>query len=301
MPPLREVLPPEWRPWLLALGLALLLAAVLEAIVRGLLLSRDYDWMAAAASLGDAAGRRLIDALGLSLVTPVMLLAHEHRLADIALDTGWAWLLLLLGQDFAYYWGHRLSHRVHWFWASHSVHHSPNQLSLVNALRLGWTGRITGSGLLMVPLAWLGFEPVMVAAMVSLNLMWQYGLHAPWMPRLGPLEWVFNTPVHHRLHHASNPEYLDGNYGGVLIVFDRLFGSFHAERPGVTIRYGLTEPLYSNNPLRINLHGWQRLWRALRQAQGLRGTLTVLFGPPQAASDLTSPAVAGGDGRHAPG
>lgn len=292
MPSLQEAVPPQWRPWLLALALGLLLAAVAEGVVRGWLLRRGYDWRAAVASLGDAIGRRLLEALGLSLLAPAVAWAYQHRLTDIALDTPWTWVTLFVGQELAYYWAHRLSHRVHWFWASHAVHHSPDQLSLMNALRLGWTGKFAGNALFVVPLVWLGFAPTAVALMMGLNLLYQFGLHAPWIPKLGPLEWVFNTPAHHRVHHACNPEYLDCNYGGVLIVFDRLFGSLRTERPGVPLRYGLSEPLHSHNPLVINLHGWQRLWRDVRAAHGLRQRWRVISGPPGAKGNAAvSPSV----------
>jgi sterol desaturase/sphingolipid hydroxylase (fatty acid hydroxylase superfamily) len=188
--------------------------------------------------------------------------------------------LLFIGQEFCYYWHHRAAHRVRWFWATHCVHHSPNELTLASALRLGLTGKISGAALFFVPLVWLGYAPVAVLATVGLNLLYQFWLHATWIPKLGPLEWVLNTPSHHRVHHASNPEYLDRNYGGVLIVFDRLFGTFSAEREAVAPRYGLTTPLRSYNPLRIALHGWQALARDLVATRGWRARLRVLFGPP---------------------
>jgi sterol desaturase/sphingolipid hydroxylase (fatty acid hydroxylase superfamily) len=169
---------------------------------------------------------------------------------------------------------------VRWFWATHAVHHSPNELTLAAALRLGWTGKLSGSAIFFVPLVWLGFPPFAVLATLGANLLYQFWLHAPWMPRLGPLEWVFNTPTHHKVHHASNPEYLDCNYGGVLIVFDRLFGSFVALRADVPPRYGLSTPLVSHNPVRIALHAWLALAQDLRAASGTRARLRLLFGPP---------------------
>jgi sterol desaturase/sphingolipid hydroxylase (fatty acid hydroxylase superfamily) len=169
---------------------------------------------------------------------------------------------------------------VRWFWATHAVHHSPNELTLAAALRLGWTGKLAGNALFFAPLVWLGFPPGAVGAALALNLLYQFWIHAPWMPRLGPLEWVLNTPTHHKVHHASNPEYLDCNYGGVLIVFDRLFGSFRELRGDVPPRYGLTTPLFSHNPLRIAFHGWVALARDLCAARGWRQRVRVLFGPP---------------------
>ncbi|AJE20007.1 sterol desaturase family protein [Azotobacter chroococcum] len=277
---IRDTLGPQALPWFAAAFLVLLGIACVEGLARSLLRPGSYDWRASAASFADALIRRGVDALGLSLVAPLFVLAWEHRLQTLEMSSPAAFVALFLGQDFLYYWYHRMAHRVRWFWASHTVHHSPNQLSLATALRLGWTGRLTGNGLFYVLLVWLGFPPLAVTAAVTLNLLYQFWVHAPWMPRLGPLEWVLNTPTHHKVHHASNPEYLDCNYGGVLIVFDRLFGTFVEYRPEIPIRYGLTRPLHSYNPLRIALHGWLELGRDLLRARGLRARLGVLVGPP---------------------
>ena len=273
-------LPPEFRPWLLTLGGLVVAAATLEGVVRQFLLRTGYDWRAFAASLADAVGRRMVDVLGASVALPVLAWAHAHRIGDVALATPTAFLALFLGQELCYYGYHRAAHRVAWFWATHSVHHSPNELNLAAALRLGWTGKLTGTTLFFTPLVWLGFPVQAVLATLAVNLLYQFWLHAPWLPRLGPLEWVLNTPGHHSVHHACNPEYLDCNYGGVLIIFDRLFGTFVELRDDVPIRHGLTEPLYSHNPLRIAMQGWMRLWRRLMRVRGWRARLAVIFGLP---------------------
>lgn len=270
----------EFRPWLLALAGLVVAAAALEGIVRHFVLRAGYDWRAFAASLADAVGRRLVDALGVSMALPVLTWAHAHRLGDIVLATPAAFAVLFLGQELCYYAYHRAAHRVAWFWATHSVHHSPNELNLAAALRLGWTGKLTGTALFFAPLVWMGLPVQAVLAALTANLLYQFWLHAPWMPRLGPLEWVLNTPRHHGVHHASNPEYLDCNYGGVLIIFDRLFGTFVDQRADLPIRYGLTEPLYSYNPLRIATQGWVRLWNQLLQARGWRARIAAVLGPP---------------------
>jgi len=284
---LQQSIAPEWQPWLAALLFMVLAAAVAEGLVLSLRGPGRYDWRAFAATVGDVIGRRAVDALGISLLTPLLLWAHANRLTTLALDHASAFVLLFIGQEFCYYGFHRAAHRVRWFWATHCVHHSPNQLTLAAALRLGWTGKLSGSVLFFMPLVWLGFPPTAVLATVSLNLLYQFWLHAPWIPKLGPLEWVLNTPSHHRVHHASNPEYLDCNYGGVLIVFDRLFGSFVAERDDVPLRYGLTTPLTTYNPLRIALHGWLSLARDLWAARGWRARLRTLFGPPGTSGSAT--------------
>ncbi len=277
---LRQAIGPDALPWLVGLLLLVLGAATLEGLVQTFVLRRRYDWRAYAASLADAAGRRAVDALGLSLAAPLLAWAYAHRVQTIALSTPIAFALLFVGQEFCYYWYHRAAHRVRWFWATHAVHHSPNELTLAAALRLGWTGKLTGTALFFAPLIWLGFAPLAVLATLSANLLYQFWLHAPWMPRLGPLEWVLNTPTHHKVHHASNPEYLDCNYGGVLIVFDRLFSTFVELRDDVPPRYGLKTPLRSHNPLRIALHGWLALARDLLAARGWRARLRTIFGPP---------------------
>jgi sterol desaturase/sphingolipid hydroxylase (fatty acid hydroxylase superfamily) len=271
-------------PWLLGLLAVVIGAATLEGLVQTFVRRQPYDWRAYAASLCDAVGRRAVDALGLSIAAPVLAWAHAHRLQTLALSTPEAFALLFIGQEFVYYWYHRAAHRVRWFWATHSVHHSPNELTLAAALRLGWTGKLSGNAVFLTPLVWLGFPPAAVIATLGANLLYQFWLHAPWMPRLGPLEWVLNTPTHHKVHHASNAEYLDCNYGGVLIVFDRWFGTFVDLRDDVPPRYGLTTPLVSHNPLRIALHGWIALAQDLRAARGARACLRVLFGPPAAAN-----------------
>ncbi len=279
---LGESLGTDAMRWLALLPLVVIGIATLEGLVHTFWLRRGYDWRAFAASVADALGRRAVDALGLSLAAPLLAWAYAHRLQTLALSTPLAFLLLFVGQEFFYYWYHRCAHRVRWFWATHAVHHSPNELTLAAALRLGWTGQLTGTALFFTPLVWLGFPPNAVLASVALNLLYQFWLHAPWMPRLGPLEWVLNTPTHHKVHHASNTAYLDCNYGGVLIVFDRLFGTFVDERPDVPIRYGLTTPLRTHNPLRIALHEWGNLGRDLWGARSWRARLRTVFGPPGA-------------------
>jgi sterol desaturase/sphingolipid hydroxylase (fatty acid hydroxylase superfamily) len=160
------------------------------------------------------------------------------------------------------------------------VHHSPNEFNLGIAYRFGWTGRLAGNSLFFVPMIWLGFAPQAVFATLALNLLYQFWLHTEWVPKLGWLEYVLNTPSHHRVHHASNAEYIDRNYGGVLIVFDRLFGTFAAERDDLPCRYGLTQPLISHNPIRIAFHEWLNIASDLRQARSWREAIGYLFGPP---------------------
>ena len=169
---------------------------------------------------------------------------------------------------------------MRWFWCNHAVHHSPNELNLSAAYRIGILSRASGSAVFYVPLIWVGFDPKVVFAMLSLNLLYQFWIHATWIPKLGWLEYVLNTPSAHRVHHAANLEYLDANYGGVLIVFDRLFGTYRAERDDVPCRYGLVVPMTGYNILRIELHQWRALARDLLAARSLRAIVGHLAMPP---------------------
>jgi sterol desaturase/sphingolipid hydroxylase (fatty acid hydroxylase superfamily) len=257
--------------------------AAIEAAVLAFAAKQKYDWRASLASLADMLVREFAinRLLGYSLVAPLIVLAWQHRLTTMPLGTVPAIAILFVGQEFCYYWFHRASHRIRWFWASHAVHHSPNDLNLAAAYRFGWTGRITGATLFYVPLIWLGFPPGAVFATLAINLLYQFMLHATWIPKLGRwYELVFNTPSHHRVHHASNEAYLDANYGGVLIVFDRLFGTFVEERADLPCRYGLTKPIHSYNPLYIAFHEWIAMARDVWNAKSWRERLLRVFGPP---------------------
>ena len=267
-------------PWMLFGPLLVLGAATIE----GFWLQRSqgrYDWRAYFASLGDLGLRIAMRLLPLGLATGALDWLWGHRLFTMPLQSVWPWALLFVGQEFFYYWMHRADHRVRWLWATHSVHHSSNELNLSAAYRLGWTSRLSIAPIFFAPLVWIGFPPLVVGAALVLNLLYQFWLHATWIPRLGPLEWIFNTPAHHRVHHASNPEYLDVNFGGVLIVFDRWFGTYREERTGISIRYGLVEPIKGYNPLAIGLREWIAISRDLWSERSLRGIFVSAFGPPR--------------------
>jgi sterol desaturase/sphingolipid hydroxylase (fatty acid hydroxylase superfamily) len=152
------------------------------------------------------AGRKLLALLPLSLATPFFAFAWEHRISTITLYSALMVFLLFIGQEFCYYWYHRASRRIRFIWVTHGVHHSPNQLTLSSAYRLGLTGKVTGSAIFFAPLAWFGVSPGIVLATLAFKLLCQFWLHNTWMPKLGWLEWVFNPPSAHRVHHASNVE-----------------------------------------------------------------------------------------------
>ncbi|MGN6633935.1 MAG: sterol desaturase family protein [Oryzihumus sp.] len=197
----------------------------------------------------------------------------------LRLDTGvwWAWVLILLADDVAYYWYHRAHHEIRILWASHVVHHSSQHYNFSTALRQTWTP--FGGLPFWLPLALLGVPPWAIFLQQSVSLLYQFLLHTERVERLWrPVEWVMNTPSHHRVHHGSNQAYLDRNYGGILIVWDRLFGTFAAERRRPS--YGLTTPVDTFNLLTLQYGHFADIARDVRAARRWRDRLGYVVGPP---------------------
>lgn len=239
-----------------------------------------YETRDSAASLIMGLGSQVAPLLGGgALVFGVFMAAYEYRLFDIP-NTWWAVTLCFVLDDLRYYWFHRISHERRWFWASHVIHHSSQHYNLTTALRQTWTGDILGSLLFKTPLVLLGFHPLMIAFVSGLNLIYQFWIHTELIGRLGPFEWIFNTPSHHRVHHATNPRYLDANYAGTLIVWDRMFGSFTPERDDEKCRYGIVKNLGSFNPLVIAFHEWLGIAKDLLKSRSLREVIGYTLGPP---------------------
>jgi sterol desaturase/sphingolipid hydroxylase (fatty acid hydroxylase superfamily) len=239
-----------------------------------------YDAKAAAASIGVAVGHGISGLATAAVVGAAYGLAWQVAPVRWPVASGWTWAVAFLLVEFAYYWFHRWSHTVRWLWASHAVHHTAHELTFPAAVRLGWTSVISGGWLIFLPLVLMGFHPLVVTALLAANLKYQFLLHTEMVGRLGPLEWVLNTPSHHRVHHATNAPYLDKNFGGVLIVFDRMFGTFAAERADEPPRYGLVHAVTSANPFVIAFHEWGRMWRDLRGARSLGEAVRLTFGRP---------------------
>jgi sterol desaturase/sphingolipid hydroxylase (fatty acid hydroxylase superfamily) len=249
-----------------SLWLALLLLEAGWSRLRGLGL---YAWRDTLVNAVMYAGYFLINLFWVHAVFRIYTFVHAHAIVQIGIGawhTGaggrwWEWALLFVAEDFCFYWFHRASHRLRFFWAAHVTHHSSRFFNLSVAFRQTWTPFV--AVVFWLPLPWLGFDPLMVMTMQMISLFYQLGLHTQLVPALGPLEWVFNTPQHHRLHHAVNAPYLDRNFGGILIVWDRLFGTFAAARPGEAPRYGVRPVFTSHNPLRVAFQEW---WLLLRSA-----------------------------------
>jgi sterol desaturase/sphingolipid hydroxylase (fatty acid hydroxylase superfamily) len=240
----------------------LAVALIAELVVSRWRRDRHYDRRDTLPSFGLYVGNALTARLWGPLALFMYGVGHQHHLVDLpallsSFGVGWTWAALFLLDDFFYYWSHRAAHRLPVLWASHVVHHSSTRFNLSVATRHSWTGGLT-DWVFWMPVALLGFTPLQIVSMQGLSLIWQFAVHTPYVRRLGPLEWLLNSPAHHRVHHGRNPEYLDRNYGGVLIVWDRLFGSFAAERAPVDFGTRLP-PARPYNPLFIATHGWRAL------------------------------------------
>ena len=224
-----------------------------------------------------------IGSIGSSLITKglkfgVFTFLYEYRLIEIPM-VWWGFIVLMLSDDFSYYWFHRMSHKMRYFWASHVVHHSSQHYNLSTALRQTWTGELSGSFMFYAWMPLVGFDPWWILTAQSINLIYQYWIHTEVirkMPRL--FEFIFNTPSHHRVHHANDLQYLDMNYAGILIVWDRMFGTYIDETNAPT--YGLTINISTYNPARIAFSEWGSLARDVFRTSGILNKLRYIFAPP---------------------
>jgi sterol desaturase/sphingolipid hydroxylase (fatty acid hydroxylase superfamily) len=183
-------------------------------------------------------------------------------------------------EDLAYYWFHRIAHERRFFWASHIVHHSSQHYNLTTALRQTWTGTLGLNFIFWLPMLYIGFPPAMVLMFSSISLVYQFWIHTELIDRMGPFEWIFNTPSHHRVHHATNAKYLDANYAGVLIIWDRMFGTFVPEDAKEKPHYGIVSQLGTFNPFRIAFHEWLGIWRDVTHAKSIKEVFGYVLGPP---------------------
>ncbi len=275
---------------------AFIVLMLVEAIISARHDRRLYELRDTAASLAMGIGNVLLKLLAKALIVGAYYFVYQFRIFDIG--TGWqAWIALFFLEDFTYYWFHRVSHQSRFFWASHVVHHSSQHYNLSTALRQTWTGVFTGFVFwLWLPL--LGFSPLMVMTMQSISLLYQFWIHTETIDRLGPLEWVFNTPSHHRVHHGRDIDYLDKNHGGILIIWDKLFGTFAEEKSKPT--YGILNNIGTYNPIVIATHEWVDLWQDLKRAPGWKERLFYLFRAPGWSHDGSKKTVRELQQEHAP-
>ncbi|MGC9492928.1 sterol desaturase family protein [Vibrio genomosp. F10] len=221
---------------------------------------------------------QLSDLLTSLLIANLYIWLFGWKMFDIDMNLA-SFILLMVLQDFFYYWFHRASHRIRWMWAAHVVHHSSERMNFSTAFRQSLMYPFAGMWLFWLPLVVIGFEPSWVIFVVLLNLGLQFFVHTQWVRTLGFLEYVFNTPSHHRVHHGVNAQYIDKNYAGVLIVWDKLFGSFEPERDPV--RYGISKPIKSFNPWTVTFTEWRNMFAdGFSSSKTLRQKMKVFYSPP---------------------
>ena len=236
-----------------------------------------YETRDTAANLSMGVGNVIISAIAKTVLFLPFIWLYEHRLFDIPQNAVWAWVALLFAEDFCYYWFHRVHHEVRFFWAAHVNHHSSQRFNLAVALRQSWMTPITGF-VFWLPLAWIGFHPLMILTQQAISLLYQFWIHSQGIKRLGILESVMNTPSHHRVHHGTNPQYLDKNYAGIFIIWDKLFGTFEPEREKVN--YGLVQNIDTYNPFKIAFHEFAAMVKEIGEAKSLAEILDALFSSP---------------------
>lgn len=260
----------------------LIAAAALAAMIVEYLANlpdadETHDVRETAASLTIAVINKTVGYLTAGLAALPLLFLYEFRIFTIPVDSVAALIAAFVLTDFCYYWHHFAMHKIRLLWASHSVHHSPTRLNLTAAVRLGLGAQIAGGFLFYAPLVLIGFHPLVVYAMLGLGLAYQLFIHPAKAPDLGLLEWVLNTPKHHQVHHASNAQCIDKNFGGVFIVFDRLFGTFAEAPENETLRFGLVGKQPTNNPFAILFGEWSRIARDLLRARSIKEVSRSLF------------------------
>ena len=217
----------------------------------------NYETKDTAVSLGMGLFSGVAGLLTAGAAAAAAIWAWQYRVFEIPMTAIWPWVALVLLEDLTYYWFHRLSHERRFWWAAHVNHHTSQHYNLSTALRQTWTGGLAGTWTLWLPLAFLGFPPAMIAIQKGISLVYQYWIHTEAIRRLPVwFEAVFNTPSHHRVHHVRNPRYLDSNYAGILIVWDKLFGTFQPELDEEPCRYGIVRNLATFNILRVAFHEW---------------------------------------------
>lgn len=278
---------PEFRNILVDAIPAFIILIILEIIYAIKTQRQLYEVKDAATSITLGLGNLFIGLLTKGFILIFFVWIYEYRIFTIPYNAWWAWILIFFVDDLSYYLFHRTAHSIRWFWASHVVHHSSEKYNLAAALRQTWTGNFTGAFLFWSWMPLVGFHPTMIMFMQSVSLIYQFWIHTEGLNRLPKwFEYFFNTPSHHRVHHGTNLLYLDKNHAGILIIWDRMFGTFQPEI--FTPTYGLTKNVQTFNPVKIAFFEWINIAKDLRKANSIKHLWGYLFKPPGWSHDGSS-------------
>ena len=271
----------DWKQVLL-IGMSpiFVIAFLIELqVMRGRGRREPFYWKDIAANLSLGLSYQVFEIIAHTLfVGAAVTWFYAHRLFDVPVN-GWTIVPIFIGVEFCYYWFHRSSHRVRWFWSAHVVHHSGERMNFTTAMRQSLLYSITGWWLFFMPLVLLGVPPAVVFFLYAVDLSYQYSVHTESVGKLPSwFEYWFDTPSNHRVHHGRNPQYIDKNYGGVLICFDRWFGTFEPEAE--TVQYGIPKQVRSYNFIVLNFHEFADMWREVFRRGTLAARLKHLWAPP---------------------
>ena len=251
------------------------LGLTLGEVILDLVTHKERRWTDTAANCAIFVVGQVLEATAVATIGFLGLLPFYWLIPWEIPMTWWSWLVAFLAADFTYYWMHRIEHERRILWASHSVHHSSQDYNLTVGFRLSWVEGLF-EWMFLIPMVLVGFNPFQAIIGIVLVAQYQHWVHTEHIGKLGWLDEVFNTPSVHRVHHGSNRKYLDRNYGGVLIVWDKLFGTFQSEEDTVT--YGLTENIDSNNPVTINLIEYRNILLDMRRCRTWKDKLWICVG-----------------------
>lgn len=265
------------------LAIPLFIALVLLEIAAGRLGKAKvvYEGKDAWTSLLLGFGNTVQTAAMLGVITGAMLWVYDHHIFEIRMSMWWAWVVLFFADDLIFYWVHRISHERRFWWVSHVNHHSSQHFNLSTALRQPLTQLVVGQWVPWLFLIWLGFPPAMIVVQNGISLVYQFWVHTEAIKKLPRwFEAVLNTPSHHRVHHARNPRYLDANYAGILITWDKLFGTFIEETDEEPVKYGIVKNLGGFNFVRVAFHEWIAMFQDVARSRSLKDAAGYIFGPP---------------------
>ena len=257
------------------------LAMLLEFFVASTKNIKSYTAKDAFSSIAMGLGNVFIGFVSKLFVFAALYYVYENlRIFTIPI-TWWSFIILFFLDDFSYYWFHRTSHENRFFWASHVVHHSSKHYNLSTALRQTWTGSFY-SFIFWLWLPLIGFHPGIIIFQMSISLLYQFWIHTELIQKTPKwIEFFFNTPSHHRVHHGSNPIYLDRNHAGILIIWDKLFGTFQPELKSEKVKYGLVVNIKTYNPIFIAFNEWGALFKDLNTKNiSVRNRIRYLYKPP---------------------
>jgi sterol desaturase/sphingolipid hydroxylase (fatty acid hydroxylase superfamily) len=241
---------------------------------------QQYKSKDLAASLSIGIGNLIVSA-GVKIGLYAILLVIYNILPWKVPAAWWSYPLCLIAIDFCRYWGHRVAHEQRFWWATHVTHHSSEQYNFSVSFRLSWTQHI--KLIFFLPAVMIGFHPVVFFICHQIEVLYQFWIHTEFIKKLpAPIEYIFTTPSHHRVHHAINERYIDKNYGSTFIIWDRIFGTFKEEDEKPV--YGITEPVGTYNPVKLVFHEWQDIFRDVRKASGFKEKLKMVFGRPSVKS-----------------